>query len=93
MNVADLGIQIAIKIQTSGAHRNPVVWTVNQSFPPKGVQPISDNTPGAGNLYNMFTALRLDGSVMQQCLLTEKHALFDEESAICVFAPLPLRRV
>ena len=51
------------------------------------------DTPRAGNLYSMFTALLLDGSVMQQCLLTEKHALFDEESVICVLAPLLLRRV
>ena len=52
---------------------------------------MSSNTPRAGNLYSMFTALLLDGSVMQQCLLTVKHV--DKESAICVFAPLLSGRV
>ena len=54
---------------------------------------MSGNIPGAGNLYSMFTALLLDGSVMQQCLLTVKHVLLMRKSAICVFAPLLSRRV
>ena len=36
---------------------------------------MSGNTPWPGNLYSTFTALLLDGSVMQQCLLTVKHVL------------------
>ena len=74
-NIANLGIQIAIKIQTKGAWCNRLVWTVTQSFPPKGVQPMSGTALRLGNMYRKLTALLLDSGVMQQCLLTNKHVI------------------
>ena len=56
-NVANLGILIAIEIQTKGAQLNYVVWTVTQSFPPKGAQPVIGGAPWPGNLNRNFTAL------------------------------------
>ena len=79
-----------IKIQTKGAHRNHLVWTANQSFPPKGAQPMSGSTPWLGNLNSMFTALLLDGSLMQQCLLTLKHVLLMRKVPIVFSHPSSL---
>ena len=36
---------------------------------------MSGNPPWPGTMYNKFAALLLDGSVMQQCLLTRKHVI------------------
>ena len=55
-NVANLGILIAIEIHTKGAQLNYVVWTVTQSFPPKGAQPVIGGTPWLGNLNRNFTS-------------------------------------
>ena len=92
-NVANPGILMAIEIQTKGAQRNYVVWTVTQSFPPKRAQPVISGTPWPGNLNRNFTALRLVSTVMQQCLLTMKHDVLMRNSANCIFAPLQYRRI
>ena len=47
-NVANPGILMAIEIQTKGAQLNYVVWTVTQSFPPKGAQQVIGGTPWLG---------------------------------------------
>ena len=49
-NVANPGILIAIEIQTKGAQLNDIVWTVTQSFLPKGAQPVIGGAPWPGNL-------------------------------------------
>ena len=92
-NVANLGILIAIEIQTKGAQLNYVVWTVTQSFLPKGAQPVIHGAPWPGNLNRNFTALRLVSTVMQQCLLIMKHDVLMRNSANCIFALLQYRRI
>ena len=92
-NVANPGILVAIEIQTKGAQLNYVVWTVTQSFPPKGAQPVIGGAPWPGNLNRNFTAFRLVCTVMQQCLLTMKHDVLTRNSASCIFAPLQYRRI
>ena len=92
-NVAKPGILVAIEIQTKGAQLNYVVWTVTQSFPPKGAQPVISGAPWPGNLNRNFTALRLVSTVTQQCLLTMKHDVLTRNSANCISAPLQYRRI
>ena len=47
-NDANPGILIAIENQTKGVQLNDVVWTVTQSFPPKGAQPVISGAPWLG---------------------------------------------
>ena len=89
-NVANPGILMAIKIQTKGAQRNYVVWTVRSLG---GAQPVIGGAPWPRNLNRNFTALRLVSTVMQQCLLTMKHDVLMRNSANCIFAPLQYRRI
>ena len=50
------------------------------------------STPWPRNLYSTFTALLLDGSVMQQCLLTVKHVLLTRKVPFVFSHPSSLRR-